>query len=207
MARPKLLVAVAGTGTEVGKTWTTCRLLEMACAQGLRGAARKPAQSFSPGDKTDADELATAGGETALQVCPKHRWYPIPMAPPMAADVLGREQIAVASLLHETVWPSQLDLGFIETAGGLRSPIAHNADNVELIRRVLPDEILLIADAGLGTINSVRLSLDALDGHHVRIFLNRFDADNDLHVRNHRWLVDAYGFDAFHRLEEWFARR
>ena len=165
MTRPSLLIAVAGTGTEVGKTWLTCRLLEIALEQGLKVAARKPAQSFTAGEATDAEQLAKAGRETPTAVCPEHRWYPVAMAPPMAADVLDREQIAVADLLHETVWPKQLDIGFIETAGGLRSPIAHNADNVELIRRAVVDEILLVADAGLGTINAVRLSLDALDGH------------------------------------------
>lgn len=207
MNRPNLLIAVAGTGTEVGKTWTTCRLLEMAHERGLRAAARKPAQSFSPGETTDADQLAAAGHERPTDVCPEHRWYPVPMAPPMAADVLQRDQIALADLLQETVWPASLDIGFIETAGGLRSPIAHNADNVELIRRAAPDETLLIADAGLGTINAVRLSSEAVEGHRMRVFLNRFDANNDLHVRNHRWLVDVYGLDAFYRLEDWFPRR
>jgi dethiobiotin synthetase len=207
MTRPNFLVAVAGTGTEIGKTWTTCRLVETAIQRGLRVAARKPVQSFNAGEVTDADQLATASHEAPHDVCPEHRWYPIAMAPPMAADVLGREQISLADLLHETIWPAQLDIGFIETAGGLRSPIAHNADNLELIRRAVVDEILLVADAGLGTINSVRLSLDALHGHRVRIFLNRFDSNNDLHVRNHRWLVDSCGCDAFYRLEDWFERR
>jgi dethiobiotin synthetase len=204
MKRPSKLIAVAGTGTEVGKTWVTCRLLELARARGLKAVARKPAQSFGDGERTDADHLGAAGREPPEAVCAQRRWYPVAMAPPMAAEVLGRERIELDALLQETKWPDVLDLGFVETAGGLRSPIAHDADNVELIRRLAPDEILLVADAGLGTINSVRLSLAALEGHRVRVFLNRFDAANDLHIRNHRWLVDEYGCAAFHRLEDWF---
>ena len=45
-----------------------------------------------------------------------------------------------------------------------------------------------MADAGLGTINDVRLSLEALDrGAHVAtplVILNRFDPADDVHRRN-----------------------
>jgi len=203
--RPRRLIAVAGTGTEIGKTWVTCRLLESARARDLHAAARKPAQSFAPGEPTDADHLAAAANEMPLAVCPAHRWYAVAMAPPMAADVLQRERIALDELLAETRWPAALDIGFMETAGGLRSPISHDADNVELIRRLLPDEVLLVADAGLGTINSVRLSLAVLEAPRVRVFLNRFDASNDLHVRNRRWLVEIYQCDVVATPEEWLA--
>ncbi len=39
--RPDLLVAVAGTGTEVGKTWVACRLAAELRARGLAVAARE----------------------------------------------------------------------------------------------------------------------------------------------------------------------
>ena len=48
--RPRRLVAVVGTGTDVGKTWVSARVLRDLRAAGLRVAARKPAQSFDPGD-------------------------------------------------------------------------------------------------------------------------------------------------------------
>jgi dethiobiotin synthetase len=207
MNRPEKLVAVAGTGTEIGKTWVTCRLLELSRTRALKAVARKPAQSFADGELTDADHLGAAGGEPPEAVCARHRWYPVAMAPPMAADVLGRGRIQLDGLLAEMNWPHALDLGFVETAGGLRSPIAHDGDNVELIRRLAPNDVLLVADAGLGTINSVRMSLAALQGQRVRVFLNRFDATNDLHVRNHRWLVDEYGCTALHQLEDWFDKQ
>jgi dethiobiotin synthetase len=57
-----------------------------------------------------------------------------------------------------------------------------------------PDIVLLVADAGLGTLNSVRLSVDALpDVAPVVVVLNRYDEGNDLHVRNRRWLVEEVG--------------
>jgi hypothetical protein len=39
----------------------------------------------------------------------------------------------------------------------------------------------------LGTINAVRLSLDALDGVPT-VVLNRFDPGDELHRANRRWL-------------------
>jgi dethiobiotin synthetase len=207
MTRPARLIVVAGTGTEIGKTWVASRVLEAARAEGLRVAARKPVQSFDPNSQalTDADQLAQATGETPQVICPKHRWYPVAMAPPMAADVLGRERILLDALLSEINWPVDIELGCVETAGGLRSPIAHDADNVELIRRLAPESVLLIADAGLGTINSVRMSVDALGQQCTRVFLNRFDAGNDLHVRNREWLIDVYGCTVITQSAQWLA--
>ena len=88
--RPRRVVAVVGTGTDIGKTWVSARLLTELRAAGLHVAARKPAQSFEPDDdpaSLDAAVLGAASGEPAEQVCPPHRWYETPMAPPMAADV------------------------------------------------------------------------------------------------------------------------
>ncbi len=189
-------IVVAGTGTEVGKTWTAVKLIEHARARGLRVAARKPAQSYSStDDTTDADLLAAASGEGPHDVCPAHRWYPVPMAPPMAADALGRSRIRLDELLAETRCPSDVDLALIETAGGLCSPIAHDADNLELIGRLAPTKVLLVADAGLGTLNSVRLCLRALGALPTIVFLNRFDERSDLHRRNRAWLASD-GVDA-----------
>jgi dethiobiotin synthetase len=183
------LVAIAGTGTEVGKTWFAVRLIGAARAKGLRVAARKPAQSYESGDcVTDADLLAGASSEDVHGVCPKHRWYPVPMAPPMAAEALGRSTIQLNDLIDELRCPSGTELAVVETAGGLCSPMAHDGDNLALIQRLQPASVILVADAGLGTLNAVRLCLNALGAMHTHVFLNRFDPDNDLHARNREWL-------------------
>ena len=189
---PDRLVVVAGTGTEVGKTWWACALARALRSGGASVAARKPAQSFEasdPPEVRDAWLLAEATGERPDDVCPPDRSYPVAMAPPMAADVLGRAPIRLADLVAELRWPAGIEVGLLETAGGVRSPIAHDGDNVDLVRAVRPDLVLLVADAGLGTINAVRLSVDALAGHRVLIVLNRFDPDDDLHARNRVWLA------------------
>jgi dethiobiotin synthetase len=182
-------IVVAGTGTEIGKTWTSVQLLKHLRKQGYRVAARKPAQSFEPTDQTtDADQLAAASGEDKYTVCPRHRWYETPMAPPMAADALGRPRITLEELIAENPWPTDADVTLIETAGGLCSPISHDADNLQLIQRLNPTSILLVADAGLGTLNSVRLCLRAVGDITTTVFLNRFDPNSRLHCLNKEWL-------------------
>lgn len=193
-SRPRRLIVVAGTATEIGKTWVAARLLRELRAEGRDVAARKPVQSFDPDDAlTDAHLLGDASGEAATDVCPRHRWLPIPMAPPMAADSLGRAPFTIADLAAEITWPVPApDIGIVECVGGVRSPHASDGDAISLIEELQPDLLLLVADAGLGTVNAVRLSLEAIDrGAHVAtpiVVLNRFDPTDELHRRNRDWL-------------------
>lgn len=198
-ARPASLVLVVGTATEIGKTWVTCRLTEHLRATGAVVAARKPAQSFAPGDEvagvTDAQLLAAATGAEPEAVTPRHRWYPVPMAPPMAADVLGHRPLHLRDLIDELRWPPDVEVGLLETAGAVRSPLAVDGDAVVLAARTRPDLVLLVADAGLGTIGSVRSAADALAGHRLVVLLNRYDDEDDLHRRNVSWLRVRDRFD------------
>jgi dethiobiotin synthetase len=191
--RPARLVVVAGTGTEVGKTWASARALAALRDDGLAVSARKPAQSFGPGEATDAELLAAATGEEPYEVCPEARWLPVPMAPPMAADALGLLPFTLSELLP--TWGLGVELGLVETAGGVRSPLAVDGDCAAFAHLLQPDQVLLVADAGLGTINGVRLSVEALAPLPVKVLLNRFDPELDLHRRNRAWLHDADGFD------------
>jgi dethiobiotin synthetase len=113
------------------------------------------------------------------------------MAPPMAAESLGRAPFSIEDLASELSWPTDaVDVGLVETAGGVRSPLAADGDCLALCEVLAPDVVVLVADAGLGTINAVRLTLDALRSvpAAVVVVLNRFDAALDLHVRNREWL-------------------
>jgi dethiobiotin synthetase len=171
-------------------------VIDAARAAGLSVAARKPAQSFEPpGRDTDAELLAAATGESPTDVCPAHRWYPLALAPPMAASWLGLPDIAIAGLAAEIAWPAGLDLGLVETAGGPRSPIAHDGDGIALAELLRPDLAVLVADAALGTINAVRLAAAAIAPTPVLVVLNRFDAAEPLHAANLRWLRDVDHLD------------
>lgn len=192
-----MLVVCVGTATDVGKTWVGGQVLGAARAAGISVAARKPAQSFPPGDTgpTDAMVLAEATGQPVDEVCPPHRSYPVAMAPPMAAEAIALPVPVLRDLVEETVWPSpRAELRWVESVGGVRSPVAADADSVDLCDALKPDLVILVADAGLGTINSVRLSAAALSGQDVAVFLNRFQPADALHAANLRWLTDRDGY-------------
>lgn len=192
--RPERLVAVLGTDTGVGKTWVAADVLARLRKEGIAVAARKPVQSFAPcDDETDADVLASATGESPEQVCPAHRWYAMAMAPPMAAAFLGTAPPTLDELVGELDWgPEPVEVGLVETVGGPGSPLAADADSATLAHGIHPDLSVLVAPAGLGVINSVRLCAPVVPSP-VVVFLNHFDG-GDLHDRNLRWLqVD--GFD------------
>jgi dethiobiotin synthetase len=195
--RPRRLVVVTGTGTEVGKTWFAAATLAALRARGVRVAARKPVQSFEPAaaGPTDAAVLADATGEGPDAVCPPHRSLGTPMAPPMACDALDLPPFTVAELAAEIVWPPGLDVGLVEGVGGPRSPLASDGDTVDLVEMVDPQTVVVVADAGLGAINAVLLSVAPFDGRAVVVALNRFDEGDDLHRRNRAWLTGPARLD------------
>lgn len=202
-ARPRRVVLVTGTGTDVGKTWVGAAVLRLLRDDGWVVAARKPAQSFDADDaaRHDGDVLSEATGEDPDVVCPPHRGYETPMAPPMAAAALGRPAFAVAALVAEVgaSWPARaVDLGLVELAGGWRSPQAAPGaggdDGPAFAAALTPDVVVVVADAGLGTIHAVRSVTSAVDGQVVTV-LNRFDPAEPLHVANRNWLTGVDGLD------------
>lgn len=195
-SRPQCLVLVVGTATEIGKTWTGVQVLAALRKGATTVAARKPAQSFDPSETgpTDAEALAAATGESPAEICPPWRSYPVAMAPPMAAAALGLAVPTLEELLAELAWPDPpVQVGWLETVGGPRSPIALDADAVTLAERLQPDVVLLVADAGLGTVNAVLSSVEQFDGIRPVVFLNRYDDGCDLHRRNLEWLRTREG--------------
>ena len=204
MSRPRRLVLVAGTATDIGKTWVGGQVLARLRSEGTTVAARKPAQSAEADDPgpSDAQVLAGGSGEDPASVCPAHRTYTVAMAPPMAAAALGLPVPTVDDLLAELTWPDPaVDVGWLETVGGPHSPIGGDGDAVTVADRLAPDLVVLVADAALGTINAVKLSLAALGAHPTVVFLNRYDGADDLQRRNLDWLRTREGLEVVVDLE------
>ncbi len=211
MTHPRRVVLCVGTATEIGKTW-----VGHATLQGVRAAhpeltviARKPVQSFDPDDPhpTDAALLAEATGEDEEVVCPPHRSYARAEAPPMAASNLGQPSFTVADLVGELGWPDEpADLAWVETVGGPRSPMADDGDGVTFATLLDPDHVVVVADAGLGTINATLLARAPLSHWPATVLLNRFDPGVDLHLRNLGWLQEREGLDVVTDPEDLAAR-
>lgn len=212
MSRPHHVVLSVGTANGVGKTQAAAAALAASrlAQPTLRITVRKPVQSYDPvpSGPTDAEILASATGEEAEQVCPGHRWLSVEAAPPMAADGLGLPSFTVADLLDELAWPDDptADLGWVETVGGPRSPMADDGDPVTMAALLDPDQVVVVADAGLGTINATLLAVAPLSHWKTTVLLNRFDPASDLHLRNLGWLREREGLDVVVDIEALAAR-
>jgi dethiobiotin synthetase len=116
----------------------------------------------------------------------------------MAARELGVAPFTTADLAGGIEWPAAVDVGLVEGVGGPRSPISADGDNVDLAHLLAPDLVVLVADAGLGTINAVRLSAAALADFPVVVALNRYNGGSDgdpLQAHNLEHLTTVDGFD------------
>jgi dethiobiotin synthetase len=111
----------------------------------------------------------------------------------MAAAALRRPGFTIADLAGELAWPEPVDVGVVEGVGGVRSPLADDGDAVDLLGAVGADLVVLVAGAGLGTLNLVRLCGDVLAGWPVVVYLNRYDPSDDLHRGNRDWLAAHAG--------------
>ena len=187
------VVFVTGAGTEVGKTWATAGLARLLRERGCRVAACKPIQSYDPDEDgpTDAAVLAAATGQLPDDVCPPALTYPVPLAPPMAALRLGQACPTLDVLAGNCSFGATVDIGLVEGVGGLYSPIAADGHNLDLIERLGPDLVVVVASAALGGIHDSMACTLPLFAYRHAVFLNRFDPRIEVHALNVQWLRDA----------------
>lgn len=162
-------VFVTGTDTNVGKTYVACALALRARARGHKVFAFKPVETGcteTPGGYLGADQelLAAAAGD--WQTGPLRGLYrfPLPAAPLVAAQQAGSaiDLDLVERTAREGAARNAATWLLVEGAGGWRVPITPDADMASLARRLqLP--VLIVARAGLGTINHSLLTLEAVE--------------------------------------------
>ncbi|MDO0928795.1 dethiobiotin synthase [Streptomyces sp. TG1A-8] len=155
------VLVITGTGTEVGKTVTTAAVAAAALAAGRSVAVLKAAQTgVRPGEPGDAEEVARlAGAVTAAEVAR----YPDPLAPGTAARRAGTAPVRPREVAEAAAkLATEHDLVLVEGAGGLlvRFDAAGGtlADAAELLRA----PVLVVAPAGLGTLNATELTVREL---------------------------------------------
>jgi dethiobiotin synthetase len=153
---------VTATDTGVGKTEVACALIANARAAGLDAVGMKPAQSGDvPGEPSDAERLrAAAGGVEPLEaICPYR--FAAPLAPAVAARVEGREVSLARVLEAARALAARHAALVVEGAGGLLVPLTERETYADLaVALGLP--VLVVARAGLGTVNHTALTVEAL---------------------------------------------
>ncbi|MFM9371071.1 dethiobiotin synthase [Streptomyces sp. Da 82-17] len=156
------ILVVSGTGTEVGKTVTTAALAAAALAEGRSVAVLKPAQTGVTADERgDADEVVRLAGDavTALELAR----YPEPLAPDTAARRAGLPPVRpyeVADAAQKLA--VEHDLVLVEGAGGLLVRFDAEGGTLADAARLLGAPVLVVAAAGLGTLNATALTGEAL---------------------------------------------
>jgi dethiobiotin synthetase len=159
---PVTVLVVTGTDTGVGKTVVTAAIAAAAGSAGRRVAVVKPAQTgTATGEETDADtvrRLAAPATVTTLAA------YPDPLAPLTAARVAGLPPLE-PDLVLSTVdqLDHEHDLVLLEGAGGLLVPMGVAAWTIADLASALDAEVVVVARAGLGTLNHTALTLEALE--------------------------------------------
>jgi dethiobiotin synthetase len=186
----KILI-VTGTDTGVGKTIVTAALAARGLAAGLRVAVLKPAQTgtaeFAPGFETaDVDTVARLVGPDVT--CVTLAEYPDPLAPLAAAQVSGLAELYLADVLEATAkLVEQHDLVIIEGAGGVLVPMGFGGWTVADLAVALRAPAVVVARAGLGTLNHTALTLEALAarGIEAAVVIGAWPAEPELvHERN-----------------------
>ncbi len=173
---------VTATDTGVGKTEVACALLRAARGGGVDAVGMKPAQSgATDGEPSDAERLLAASDrvEPLEAICP----YALraPLAPAVAARLEG-VAIALPRILDAArALAARHAAVLVEGAGGLLVPLTERETYADLaVALGLP--VLVVARAGLGTVNHTALTVEALRRRGLAIagiVLNRTGPEDD----------------------------
>ena len=176
------VLLVSGTGTGIGKTVVTAAVAALAPG---RTAVLKPAQTGLPPDEPGdiADVLRLAPGTTGRELAR----YPEPLAPATAARRAGLSPVppaAVVAAARELA--RDHDLVLVEGAGGLLVRFDDDGGTLADVAATLGAPVLVVAAAGLGTLNHTALTVEALAARGIAcagVVVGAWPAEPDLAAR------------------------
>ena len=201
------ILFVTATNTNVGKTYTTLKLIESFAKRGISVGACKPIETGVKTEPLDAKELL----EAVQRHNPKFKnlkpkditayTFELPAAP-FCADT---QQTIKIKVIKEKINELQklCDLLIIEGAGGLMVPITQEYKMIDLAKE-LNLKTLLVTPSKLGCINDTLLSIEALKSHNITFdwCVNVFE-DKEEFEEVTKPYYDAV-FDKWWRLDEKF---
>lgn len=151
---------MTGTGTGVGKTIATAALACHARLAGVDVAVCKPVQTGSADGDDDLGEVSRLAGIAELV----SGWrYPEPLAPAAAAsraDMPLPTRAELCELISKLDRPGRLTI--VEGAGGLLVELGSGGVTLRDLAVDLAAPVLVVAAAGLGTLNHTALTVEAL---------------------------------------------
>ena len=170
-------IFITGTGTDVGKTYVTALLLKKLKESGRKAGYFKAAMSGNerredgtliPGDAVYVKQISGIT-QPLEQMCPYV--YEHAVSPHLASRLEGHPvglEVVEQGFLEVC---KEFDYVTMEGSGGILCPICFDEEKIwleDIIKR-LGRSCLIVADAGLGTINNVALTVEYMRAHKIPV--------------------------------------
>lgn len=181
---------ITGTGTDIGKTYVSAALARALTSKHLNLAYYKAAVSGACSiESSDAGYVRLHGHIVQTTPSLLSYLYKRPLSPHLAAR-LENNFASLDKIKDDFKALSSYDYVLVEGAGGIICPVVWERDQHLLytdIIKALNLNVVIIADAGLGTINHTVLTINYLKtiGICVKgVILNRYDESSLMHRDN-----------------------
>jgi len=170
-AAPHGILIITGTGTGVGKTVVTAAIAALAHARGDDVAVVKPAQTGvhdgAGSDTPDVEAITRLSGVTGTSELAR---FPDALSPEAAARVSGLPPVDLAQAAeHIAKLAGARDLVLVEGAGGLLVRYDAAGATIADLAVMCGAPVLVVAAAGLGTLNQTALTCEALAARHLEL--------------------------------------
>ncbi len=188
-------IFITGTGTDVGKTYISALIIKKMREHGFNCGYFKPVLSGVTelnGHLVDSDaNYVTQFADIPMTAseCVSY-WWQEPVSPHLAAKKHNQE-INIDKIKYDfSRVNKKFDYLLIEGAGGITCPIRVNKDEKYLLKDLIWElglSVIIVADAGLGTINSTLLTVDYANSNGIEvegIILNNYESSNYMHWDN-----------------------
>ncbi|MEI0558452.1 dethiobiotin synthase [Brachyspira intermedia] len=193
-------IFITATGTDIGKTYVSGLIAKHMKDKGLNIGYYKAALSGSS-DITDSDAWYVKQQADLLDSYDEMVSYTYKHAysPHLAAQIEGNPpDIKVIKNAYKNI-DNRHDYMIVEGSGGIICPIRYDNNQkifLEDIIKELNIPSLIIADAGLGTINSTVLTIEYMRSKNLKVngvILNRFEMANEMHDDNRKMIEEMTG--------------
>ena len=193
-------IFITATGTDIGKTYVSGLIAKHIKDKGLNIGYYKAALSGS-NDIKDSDAWYVKQQADLLDSYDEMVSYTYKHAysPHLAAQIEGNPpDIKIIKNAYKDI-SKKHDYMIVEGSGGIICPIRYDSNQkifLEDIIKELNIPSLIIADAGLGTINSTVLTIEYMRSKNLKIngvILNRFEMSNKMHEDNKKMIEEMTG--------------
>jgi len=158
-------IFITATDTEVGKTLIAAGFVNFFRNQGINAGYMKPISCGQDNDAVFVKKLLKLKDPLAL-INPISLPYPLS---PLAAAIKAKRKIDLNKIVKAfTILKKKYDLVVVEGVGGALVPITEKIMVADLIKQ-LNIPAIIVARAGLGTINHTLLTVEALKRRKIKI--------------------------------------